>query len=128
MQLTNISRDVKEDFRLGRIYLPSEWLREAGVDSARLLDPSEQQKVYSVVLRLLDRADELYASGYSGLRYLPFRAALAVSIAGSIYSAIGQKIRAAGPRALESRTVVSLPHKLALVLSGTWRALRRRHL
>jgi phytoene synthase len=128
MQLTNISRDVKEDFALGRIYLPAQWLSEAGVDSARLMDLSQRDQVYAVVLRLLDRADELYASGYAGLRYLPFRAALAVSIAGSIYSAIGAKIRAAGPQALEKRTVVSLPQKLALVLSGTWRALRRRNL
>ena len=128
MQLTNIARDVREDFGLGRIYLPAEWLNDAGVDVAHLMDVSQQEKVYGVVLRLLDRADQLYTSGYSGLRHLPFRAALAVSIAGSIYSAIGEKIRAAGPRALEQRTVVSLPHKLALVLSGTWRALRRSRL
>jgi 15-cis-phytoene synthase len=128
MQLTNIARDVKEDFALGRIYLPGEWLTEAGVSSGALMDVSQRDRVYSVVLRLLDRADQLYASGYSGLRYLPFRAALAVSIAGSIYSAIGQKIRAAGPSALERRTIVSLPEKMALVLKGTWRALRRKHL
>ncbi len=32
MQLTNIARDVGEDARNGRVYLPGAWLREAGVD------------------------------------------------------------------------------------------------
>ncbi len=41
MQLTNIARDVGEDARLGRIYLPRQWLREAGVDAdAWLAEPS----------------------------------------------------------------------------------------
>ena len=40
MQLTNIARDVGEDARMGRIYLPRQWLREAGVDAeAFLADP-----------------------------------------------------------------------------------------
>ena len=32
MQLTNIARDVGEDARAGRVYLPLDWLAEAGVD------------------------------------------------------------------------------------------------
>ncbi len=37
MQLTNIARDVVEDARNGRLYLPRAWLREAGVDPDRWL-------------------------------------------------------------------------------------------
>ena len=33
MQLTNIARDVGEDARAGRLYLPLAWLREAGIDA-----------------------------------------------------------------------------------------------
>lgn len=124
MQLTNIARDVRDDFDLGRVYLPKEWLRDAGVIDFW----NQKPQLFSVVERLLDRADEQYKIGYAGLKYLPFRAALAVSIAGSIYSAIGHKIRASGPNALDSRAVVSLPHKLWLVVTGTLRALRRRSL
>ena len=40
MQLTNIARDVGEDARNGRIYLPTRWLREAGVDADALLSGS----------------------------------------------------------------------------------------
>jgi 15-cis-phytoene synthase len=32
MQLTNIARDVGEDARNGRLYLPRSWMREAGID------------------------------------------------------------------------------------------------
>ena len=124
MQLTNIARDVREDFERGRVYLPSDWLDEAGVSQSRFWN--EKERVYTVVEKLLKRADELYEEGYAGLKYLPLRAALAVSIAGSIYSAIGHKTRAQGAAALDGRTVVSLPHKLWLVVTGTLRALRRR--
>ena len=126
MQLTNIARDVAEDFERGRVYLPATWLREAGVDAGELMSARQRPRVYAVVLRLLDRADELYRSGYAGLKYLPFRAALAVSIAGSIYSAIGRKIRAGGPEILDQRVYVGFLHKLGLVLQGTWRAFTRR--
>ena len=37
MQLTNIARDVGEDARAGRLYLPLDWLREAGLDPAAFL-------------------------------------------------------------------------------------------
>ncbi len=38
-QLTNISRDIREDAEIGRIYLPNEWLREAGIPREEILDP-----------------------------------------------------------------------------------------
>lgn len=123
MQLTNISRDVAEDFSRGRCYLPSQWLHEARVPEAQLMNPEHRQEVYSVVLRLLDRADELYASGYSGLGLLPFRAACAVAVAAEVYSAIGTKIRKRGPRALEQRTYIRFPEKIILTVKGLSRAI-----
>lgn len=126
MQLTNIARDVEEDFRRGRIYLPGEWLEEAGVDSTRLTDPSQQERLFAVVSRLLGRADELYASGLSGLKYLPWRAALAVAAAALIYRAIGRKIRRRGPRALARRTVVGTGEKLLLALGSLFLILPSR--
>ena len=56
MQLTNIARDVGEDARLGRVYLPRQWLREAGIDAdAWLADPNLDERLPSVVARLLGR-------------------------------------------------------------------------
>ena len=56
MQLTNIARDVGEDARLGRIYLPRQWLREAGIDAdAWLSGPNLDERLRPIVARLLER-------------------------------------------------------------------------
>ncbi len=61
MQLTNIARDVGEDARNGRLYLPADWLREAGVDpDGWLADPRPAPGVALVVERLLEEAARLY--------------------------------------------------------------------
>jgi phytoene synthase len=61
MQLTNICRDVGEDARNGRIYLPLAWLREAGIDpEAFLADPRFTPALGEVVKRVLALADTLY--------------------------------------------------------------------
>ena len=126
MQLTNIARDVKDDFQKGRVYLPSQWLAEQKLTPQNLFDEAHRDQLFKVVERVLLRADELYQLGYQGLDYLPFRSALAVSIAGSIYSAIGKKVLNTGPDGLNKRAVVSLPHKLWLVVMGTHRVLVSR--
>lgn len=125
MQLTNIARDVAEDHARGRLYLPSEWLAEAGVDEKRLLN-DQDNKVFAVVERLLARAEELYRSGLAGLRYLPFRAAVAVAIAALVYRAIGRKLLRRGPRGLQRRTVVTLGEKLVLMIGGIARVIPSR--
>lgn len=125
MQLTNIARDIREDYLNGRVYLPQSWLEEAGIRESQLLSPDKREALFQVTRRLLTRADELYQDGYAGLKYLPFRAALAVSIAASIYSSIGRKILRLGPAAIDRRVFVTLPEKLVLVIEGTLRVFKR---
>lgn len=127
MQLTNIARDVREDHSRGRIYLPAEWLEASGVNIADMMAPAHRQNLYEVVLQLLNRADELYAHGYQGLKYLPFRCAIAVASAGEIYSAIGRKICKLGPAALDQRVHISRAQKVWLSMRGLGRALRSRY-
>ena len=69
MQLTNIARDVGEDARLGRLYLPRQWLREAGVDAAAwIANPTPCDGIRSVVARLLEAAETLYSRAHAGVR------------------------------------------------------------
>lgn len=125
MQLTNIARDIREDYERGRIYLPTDWLNEENIDVKNLLSYSQREHLFKVIQRLLNRADQLYQEGFAGLKFLPLRSALAVSIAASIYSAIGRKILRKGPSALDSRTYVTLPEKLLLVFEGVYRVLKQ---
>jgi phytoene synthase len=72
MQLSNIARDVGEDARQGRLYLPRAWLREAGIDpDAFLAQPQHSAALASVVQRLLDAADTLYRRVDAGIAELP---------------------------------------------------------
>lgn len=126
MQLTNIARDVSEDFQNGRVYLPSQWLADQGLTRDNFFEETHRDRLFKVVTRLLFRAEELYQLGYQGLSSLPFRSAIAVSIAGSIYSAIGKKILNRGPSGIAERAVVSLPEKCGLILVGVFRVLASR--
>ncbi len=59
MQLSNIARDVGEDARMGRLYLPREWMAEAGLDpDAWLAQPAFTPALGAVVQRVLDAADD----------------------------------------------------------------------
>lgn len=116
MQITNICRDVGEDARNGRIYLPLAWVRDAGVDPDRwLADPVFTPEIARIVERLLNDADRLYASADLGVPMLPRGCRPAIRAARLIYSAIGPEVRHAAYDSVSRRAVVSNARKLALV-------------
>jgi phytoene synthase len=125
-QLTNISRDVIEDAANGRIYLPAQWLAEAGVPEAEIGSKKHRAAVFGVTKRLLAEAEPYYASAIAGLAELPFRSAWAIAAARSVYRQIGIIVLARGPRAWDSRASASTPMKAWLALSGGWTALTSR--
>ena len=93
MQLTNIARDVGEDAREGRLFLPQDWLAEEGVDPAAFLaDPKPNPAIASVTKRLLAQADRLYQRSESGVAALPFACRPGIFAARHIYAGIGTAI------------------------------------
>ena len=123
-QLTNISRDVIEDAGIDRIYVPSDWLAEAGIPPDEITDSRHSRALYRVLLRLLDEADRFYASADEGLRALGFRSACAVASARAIYRAIGDTVRKRGDSALQARVIVRRPRKILGVAEGLMDATR----
>ncbi|MEO0721345.1 MAG: phytoene/squalene synthase family protein [Pseudomonadota bacterium] len=116
MQLTNIARDVGDDARMGRIYLPLEWLRDNGVDPELwLANPTPNQGIKQTVAMLLDEASKLYARGLSGVSHLPRNCRTAIAAAGLVYSEIGNEIRSANFDSVTRRAVVSKSRKAALL-------------
>ena len=94
MQLTNIARDVGEDARLGRLYLPRDWLREAGIDpEAWLASPVFGAEIAAVVARLLAVADGLYERADVGIAGLEPRFRPAIFAARHLYAEIGVRVR-----------------------------------
>jgi phytoene synthase len=110
MQLTNIARDVAEDWRRGRCYLPIEWtdgLRPGG-------GPPDPMRVQRGVQTILELADGFYTAGEAGIGGLDPDARLAVRAAARIYHAIGTRIRKRGFQVLDERARVSTLGKLRL--------------
>jgi phytoene synthase len=125
MQLTNIARDVGEDARNGRLYLPRQWLREAGVDpDAWLRAPRFDSAVASVIGRLLQAADALYARAEHGVAELPRDCRSAIMAARLVYAEIGEQLARDGLDSVSRRAVVSKRRKLALIARATGAALR----
>lgn len=117
MQLTNIARDVGEDARRGRVYLPADWLREEGVDPEALMaDPRPSPALGRVVARLLDQADALYARADAGIAMLPWDCRAAIRAARLIYAAIGPVIRRNGYDSVTRRAYTSPVRKFVLAV------------
>lgn len=123
MQITNICRDVLEDARMGRTYVPEERLIAAGTSPDALVHGSaDRAAVAGVVRDLLELADRYYRSADYGMRFIPFRTRFAIVVASRVYRAIGVKLRRNGCDALAGRTVVSTVSKVswALRAAGTF--------
>lgn len=103
MQLTNISRDVFDDLALNRVYLPSQWLQEYGLNRQNLGVQNNRRELAIIVKRLISRARGYYRSGLNGLKYLNFRSALTIAAAAEIYSGIHRKVLRRGVKAWDSR-------------------------
>ncbi|MEO7387116.1 MAG: phytoene/squalene synthase family protein [Gammaproteobacteria bacterium] len=123
-QLTNISRDVLDDARNGRCYLPGDWLATAGVRAEAIANPENRRAVAAVVGRLLQEADRYYQSSAIGLQSLGFRSAWAVATALGVYRDIGRVVRERGVHAWDTRAVVGTSRKLVYLVSGALRSLK----
>ena len=116
MQLTNIARDVGEDARNGRLYLPRDWMREAGIDpDAWLRAPTFSPALGSVVARLLAEADNLYERAAQGIGVLPRDCRPAIQAARLVYADIGREVARAGFDSVSRRACVSSQRKLGLM-------------
>ena len=125
-QLTNIARDIVEDARIGRCYLPAQWLEELNIPLQDLAAPEHRPAVAVLARRLVDLAEPYYASAQAGLAALPWRSAWAVATAAAVYRQIGVKVVAAGSHAWDTRVSTSKAEKLAAVSQGWWRAVSAR--
>jgi phytoene synthase len=117
MQLTNIARDVGEDARRGRLYLPDMWMREAGLDpNAWLANPVHDARIATVVARLLAVAEQFYARALTGVSGLPLDCRPAIRSAAYIYREIGREIAKAGHDSVTRRAHTSKNKKIELIL------------
>jgi 15-cis-phytoene synthase len=114
MQLSNIARDVGEDAAMGRLYLPGQWLREAGVDAqAWLQQPVMDERIAHVRDRLVAAAEPLYRRAAAGVAALPWRCRPGIEAARLVYGDIGRQARRGGLTTLAQRAQVPGARRLA---------------
>jgi phytoene synthase len=127
MQLTNIARDVGEDARSGRVYLPLAWLADAGIDvDAFLAAPGHGPALAGVIERLLAAAADLYERSDAGIPELPEDCRVAIRAARLIYADIGRAVADAGYDAVTRRAVVPGWRKLRWLGSAALRGRGQR--
>jgi 15-cis-phytoene synthase len=116
MQLSNIARDVGEDARAGRMYLPLRWLRDAGIDpDAFLAAPAPSLELAEVIRRLLAHAETLYRRADRGIAALPIPCRPGIGAARRLYAAIGREVALRGHDSITSRAQISAGRKLGLI-------------
>ena len=122
-QLTNIIRDVGEDARKGRIYLPVEDLQRFGVPAADLLQGRPSPAFIELMRFQAERARAQYAGAYRLLADEDRRAQRPGLIMSSIYSTLLDEIEEDGFRVLTHRTSLTPIRKLWLAWT-TWLTAR----
>jgi phytoene synthase len=123
-QLANIARDLDEDDRADRCYLPLEWLAEEDIEPGQHMKPHHRQELADMTARLIRRMERHEAWARMGAARLPFRSRWAVLTALRIYGAIGRRVAELGPRAWDHRVAIGPLAKLRHVAAALWEAVR----
>jgi 15-cis-phytoene synthase len=126
LQLTNILRDVPEDLRRGRVYIPLDDLRRHGCSEADLGRESanpgggvRSPAVKALLRQQGERARDYYRRAAEGLPRADARRLVAAEIMGAIYRGILRRIEAAGYDVFSRRVVIPRPRR-ALIAAAIW--------
>lgn len=120
-QLTNILRDVREDARRGRCYLPADEMARFGVSLEDIVEGREHEGVTALLACQAERAQAYYDKALAQLPEQDRYAQRSGLIMAEIYHALLQRIRDEGYPVLQRRVTLPLWRKLWLA----WRCARR---
>ena len=96
MQLTNIARDVYEDSKMKRIYLPANWIPNLSLENLNNLselNSENDEKISNAIHKVISLSEQFYINGFAGLKYIPISSRLGIFIAANVYRGIGIKIK-----------------------------------
>lgn len=113
LQLTNILRDIGEDARRDRIYLPQEEMNQFGYREEDLLTGVVNEAFRELIRFQIARAEEYYRRSHPGIALLNADCRLAVKLSATLYSLILEHIRLNDYNVFTKRASVPLQRKLA---------------
>lgn len=127
LQMTNILRDVGEDWRAGRVYLPQDELAAFGLSEADLADAAVTDRWRSFMCFQIERNRRLYAESLPGIALLHKEGRFAIAAAAKLYAGILNAIECADYDVFNQRAFVGKWSKLRM-LPGIWWGSRQARL
>lgn len=124
LQLTNILRDVGQDWRAGRVYLPREEMAQFDLDEGDLAAGVVDARWRAFMRFQIERNRRLYLEAWPGIALLNREGRLAIAAAARLYGAILDDIEAHDMNVFTRRAYTSRLHKLR-ELAVAWRETRR---
>lgn len=121
-QLTNIIRDVGEDARRGRVYLPMDELKRFGVSIADILESRQTEAFRRLMEFQIERAEHYYAQAMSHLPAVDRKTQRPGLVMAAIYRTLLDEIKRDGCQVLTQRTSLTPLRKLWIA----WRTWIRR--
>ncbi len=118
-QLTNIIRDVGEDARRNRIYLPMDEMQQFGVSAADILNARETEKFHKLMAFQIERAQRYYQQALAHLPAEDLKAQRTGLIMAAIYQAVLNEVVRSGCHVLKERVSLTPRYKLWLAFK-TW--------
>ena len=117
-QLTNIIRDVGEDARRNRIYLPIDELEQFGVSEADILNANETENFQKLMAFQIERAQRYYQQAIDYLPAVDRKAQRTGLIMAAIYRATLDEVIASGCHVLKERVSLTARYKIWLALKS----------
>jgi len=117
-QLTNIIRDVGEDARRNRIYLPMDELQRFGVTAADILNANETENFHKLMAFQIERARRYYRQAFEHLPAVDRKAQRAGLVMAAIYQAILDEVERSGSHVLKERVSLTPIYKLWLAVKA----------
>jgi phytoene synthase len=126
LQITNILRDVGEDWRAGRLYLPQDELSAFGITEADI-ERGQVTPEWRAFMRFqIERNRQLYAESIPGIAMLERRGRFSIGAAGELYRAILTDIEQHDYDVFSRRAHVPLAGKVARLPGIWWRSRTAR--
>ena len=115
MQMTNISRDIKEDLERGRIYIPKTLRTVVNKGCNEILhDKILRKRISQDIEKLIDNSNKIYSNAWNGILELPLRYRIPIAIACELYKEIGKKIKKDSYQIWQKRVYVNLFEKIVI--------------
>lgn len=119
LQYVNMARDIATDAALGRVYLPTSWLKAEGLTPHDVLGNPDRPEVEILRGKLLEKAFAVYREAIGAISQLPDNARAPMRVAVESYMEIGRVLTAKGYKVEEGKATVPTLRRLRVA----WKAL-----